>query len=112
MPLNDIRSTCHDVAETLAAICERMNAQGTLLRVQHLSVLSLQWQCEGRINASWEAISKAARVAQRIGLHRGRTASIGGLHTFDKEMRSRVYCNLYILDRYEAVPICREPISL
>ncbi|KAF2806013.1 uncharacterized protein BDZ99DRAFT_395113 [Mytilinidion resinicola] len=98
MPLADIRDTCHDIAEKLAAICVRLDARGTLLRVQHLSVLGLQWQCEGRINAFWEALSNAVRVAQRIGLHRGRAAWMHGMHEFDKEIRCRVFCNLYIWD--------------
>lgn len=98
MPLADIRDACHDIAEKLAAICERLHARGTLLRVQHLSVLGLQWQYERRINAFWEALSNAVRVAQRIGLHRGRAAWMPGMHEFDKEMRCRVFCNLYIWD--------------
>jgi hypothetical protein len=104
MPLADIRDACHDIAEKLAAVCERLDARGTLLRVQHLLVLGLQWQCEGRINAFWETLSNAVRVAQRIGLHRGRAAWMPGMHEFDKEIRCRVFCNLYIWDRYEAPP--------
>jgi hypothetical protein len=104
MLLNDIRDACHDIAGKLAAICERLEARGTLLRVQHLSILGLQWQCEGRINAFWETLSNAMRVAQRIGLHRGRSTWMPGLHEFDQDIRSRVYCSLYIWDRYEAPP--------
>ena len=104
MPLADIRDVCNYIAEKLAAICKRLDARGTLLRVQHLSVLGLQWQCEGRVNAFWEALSNAVLVAQRIGLHRGRAALMPGLHEFDKEIRCRVFCNLYVWDRYEAPP--------
>jgi hypothetical protein len=100
MPLADIRTACLDVAEKLSVICERLEPRGTLLRVQHLLALGLQWQCEGRINAFWEMLSKAVRVAQRIGLHRGRGAWSPALHEFDKEIRCRVYCSLYIWDRY------------
>ncbi|KAF2490009.1 hypothetical protein BU16DRAFT_168514 [Lophium mytilinum] len=100
MPLADIRAACHDIAENLAAICVRLNARGTLLRAQHLLVLGLQWQCEGSTNAFWDALSNAARVAQRIGLHRGRAAWTQEMHEFDKEIRSRVYCNLYIWDSH------------
>jgi len=98
MPLADIRDACHDIAEKLSAVCVRLDARGTLLRVQHLSVLGLQWQCEGRITAFWEALSNAVRVAQRVGLHRGRMAWKQGMHEFDKEIRCRVFCNLYIWD--------------
>jgi hypothetical protein len=99
MPLADIRDACHSIAEKLTSICERLDARGTLLRVQHLSILGLQWQCEGRMNAFWEALSKTILVAQRIGLHRGRTAWKSGMHEFDKEIRCRVFCNIYIWDR-------------
>jgi len=99
MALTDIRDTCHDIAGKLASICERIEARGTLLRVQHLLVLSLQCQCEGRVNAFWEALNNAVRVGQRIGLHRGRAAwTSGRFHEFDKEIRCRVFCNLYTLD--------------
>ncbi|KAF2826266.1 hypothetical protein CC86DRAFT_350840 [Ophiobolus disseminans] len=98
MTLVDIRDACHDIADELAAVCVRLDARGTLLRVQHLSVLALQWQCEGRINAFWEALGNSIRVAQRVGLHRGRSAWKQGMHEFDKEIRCRVFCNLYIWD--------------
>jgi hypothetical protein len=104
MPLTDIRNACYDIAEKLAILCQRLDATGTLLRVQHLLVLGLQWQCEGRITAFWEALSNAIRVAQRIGLPRGRAAWMSGMHEFDMEIRCRVFCNLYIWDRYEAPP--------
>jgi hypothetical protein len=99
IPLHDIRNQCHDIAENLATICERLDARGTLLRVQHLSFLGLQRQCEGRTNAFWETLSSAARVAQRIGLHRGRAVLNAGLHEVDMEIRCRMFCNLYIWDR-------------
>jgi hypothetical protein len=103
MPLTDIRDACHDIAEKLAATCQQLDASGTLLRVQHLLVMGMQWQCEGRINAFWEALSNALRVAQRIGLHRGRAAWTPEMHELDKEIRCRVYCSLYIWDRYDTL---------
>ncbi|KAH7372014.1 hypothetical protein BKA66DRAFT_402644, partial [Pyrenochaeta sp. MPI-SDFR-AT-0127] len=98
MPLTDIRDACHNVAGELAAICRKLDMRGSVIRVQHLSILGLQRQCEGRINAFWEALSDAVRVAQRIGLPRGRAAWKQGMHEFDKEIRCRVFCNLYIWD--------------
>jgi len=103
MPLTEIRDACDDIADKLANICERLNTRGTLLRVQQLSFLGLQRQCEGRINAFWEALSNAVRVAQRIGLHRGR-AALREMHEFEQELRCKVYCNLYIWDRYGTPP--------
>jgi hypothetical protein len=102
MPLTDIRDACHDIATAFAAICRQLDMRGSVIRVQHLSIIGLQRQCEGRINAFWEALSDAVRVAQRIGLPRGRAAWKQGMHEFDKEIRCRVFCNLYIWDRYGA----------
>jgi hypothetical protein len=99
MPLTNVRDACHDIAEELAAICKRLNPTGALISVQHLLILGLQRGCEGRIRDFWEALSNAVRVAQRIGLHRGRTAWTYGMHEFDKEIRCRVLCNLYTWDR-------------
>ncbi|KAH7400981.1 hypothetical protein DE146DRAFT_632020 [Phaeosphaeria sp. MPI-PUGE-AT-0046c] len=98
MPLADIRDACHDIATALAVICRQLDMRGSVVRVQHCAILGLQRQCEGRINAYWEALSDAVRVGQRIGLPRGRTAQKQGMHEFDKEIRCRVYCNLYIWD--------------
>ncbi|OCK76854.1 hypothetical protein K432DRAFT_334944 [Lepidopterella palustris CBS 459.81] len=98
MPLTEIRDACHEIAGGLAAICRQLDMRGSVIRVQHLSTMGLQRQCEGRINAFWEALSDAVRVAQRIGLPRGRAAWKQGMHEFDKEIRCRVFCNLYIWD--------------
>lgn len=101
VPLTEIRDACREISGGLAAICRRLDVRGSVIRVQHLFTMGLQWQCEGRINAFWEALSDAVRVAQRIGLPRGRAAWKQGMHEFDKEIRCRVFCNLYIWDRYD-----------
>lgn len=99
MSLGDIRDACYDIATALAAICRRLDMRGSVVRIQHLAILGLQRQCEGRINAFWESLGDAVRVAQRIGLPRGRTVQKQSMHEFDKEIRCRVYCNLYTWDR-------------
>lgn len=101
MSLGDIRETCNDIGERLTLICARLDAKGSLVRVQHLSFSGLRLQCEGRIDAFWETLNTALRIAQKIGLHRGNMASILGMHELENEMRRRVFCNLYIWDRYE-----------
>ncbi|KAI9752219.1 MAG: hypothetical protein M4579_005722 [Chaenotheca gracillima] len=98
MFLADIRDLSDDIAEKLAAICARLDTRGSLLRVQHLCFSGLRSQCDGRTNAFWEALSSAIRVAQRVGIHRNLTASMLGMHELEKEMRRRVFCNLYIWD--------------
>jgi hypothetical protein len=97
--LSDACEECNGIAEKLSAICQRINPSGSLLRVQHLLFRALQLQCTGRADTFWEALSDAIRVAQRIGLHRGR-AAWPELHEFEQDIRCKVYCSLYIWDRY------------
>jgi hypothetical protein len=109
MSLADIRNLCDDIAEKLTVICVRLDARGTLHRVQHLSFLALRYQCEGRTNAFWEALSNAIRAAQRVGIDRNHTPPMIQTHELEKEMRRRVFCNLYIWDRYECCCSCCGP---
>lgn len=102
MSLTDIRDSINDVADKLTAICIRLDVKGSLLRVQHLLFSGLRYQCEGRNKMFWEAFGDAVRVAHRIGLDRRPAATIMGMNELDKEMRRRVYCNLFIWDRYHA----------
>jgi hypothetical protein len=98
--LVDIRTLCDEIAERLANICMKLNPYGSLLRVQHLAFLGLRVQCEGRNVVFWEILSNIAIVAQRAGLHRRHTSRMPEMHELEKEMRRRVFCNLYIWDRY------------
>lgn len=100
MCLTDIRSACDDIGDTLAAICRRLDARGSLLRVQHLAFTGLRSQCEGKTNAFWETLNCAIRVAQWVGIDRDSSISThGGMHELENEMRRRTFCNLYIWDR-------------
>jgi len=103
MSLSEIRTLCDDIAEKLASLCERLDARGSLLRVQHLAFLGLRLQCEGQNMAFWETLNKAALVAQRAGLHRNHTVHMPEMHGLEQEMRRRVFCNLYIWDRYDDI---------
>jgi hypothetical protein len=107
--LVDIRTLCDEIAEKLAHICVQLNHNGSLLRVQHLAFLGLRVQCEGRNVAFWEILSNIALVAQQVGLHRRHTSRMPDMHELEKEMRRRVFCNLYIWDRY-AFPSRDEPL--
>ena len=101
MALADIRNTCDDIANNLAATCVRLDARGSLLRVQHLAFAGLRSMCEGRTSAFWEVLSCAIRVAQRVGIHSDATTWMHDMDELEKEMRRRTFCNLYIWDRYE-----------
>ena len=111
MLLSDMRTLCNDVAEKLAKICAQLDARGSLLRVQHLAFLGLRLQCEGPNLAFWEVLNKAALVAQRIGLHRNHTAHMPEMHVLEQEMRRRVWCNLYIWDRYVILPSLADAVA-
>ncbi|KAH6694898.1 hypothetical protein BKA61DRAFT_257048 [Leptodontidium sp. MPI-SDFR-AT-0119] len=117
MSLIEIRDVCGNIADELAVIAARLHARGSLLRVQHLSFFGLGAQCEGRTNAFWEAIGSAIRVAQRAGIHRCFTGSMLEMHELEKEMRRRVFCNLYIWDsllsrQIDSIPFLPASFSL
>ncbi|KAK0671956.1 hypothetical protein QBC41DRAFT_314842 [Cercophora samala] len=100
VPLADIRKSCDRLADALTPICSRLDACGSLIRVQHVAFAGLRSLCQGRTNAHWEALSCAVRVAQRIGLH---VDAASGLYSpnmdeLEKEMRRRTFCNLYVWD--------------
>ncbi|KAK1990859.1 hypothetical protein LX36DRAFT_663839 [Colletotrichum falcatum] len=96
--LDGIRDSINDVADKLAAICTRLDGKGSLVRVQHMLFSGLRHQCGGRNRMFWEAFGDAVRVAHRIGIDRTPVATAPGMNELDKEMRRRVYCNLFIWD--------------
>ena len=98
MALADIRKSCDGVADALAPICTRLDARGSLLRVQHLAFVGLRTLCQGRTNAFWEELNSAIRVAQRISIDA--ISWTNGIDELEKEMRRRTFCNLYVWDRY------------
>ena len=101
MILADIHNACDDIATNLTVTCARLDARGSLLRVQHLAYDALISSCEGRISASWETLSCTIRVAQRVGIHSDAVTWTHGIDEIEREMRRRTFCNLYIWDRYE-----------
>lgn len=104
MFLADIRTACDNAAENLDIICTRVDARGSLLRVQYLCYAGLGLQCDGGTNAFWESLNRAVRVAQTVGIQKENSLSTHDMNEFGREMRRRVFCNLYIWDRYETGP--------
>lgn len=100
MDLADIRQACDDVADNIAKKCTYINPKGSLLRVQHLSFAGLKCRCEGRINDFRDNLKSAIQVAQNIGIDKDDTEASSDRGELEKEMRRRVFCNLYIWDRY------------
>ena len=68
--------------------------------MQHIIFAGLGSMCLGRMNALWEALSCASRVAQQISLHLDNTTWLYSLDELEKEMRRRTFCNLYVWDRF------------
>lgn len=92
--LTDIRTTCDSIANSLAIICTHFDPIGSLIRVQHMSVAALKARCEGRSKVTWDTLSCAIQVAQKVGIERNSCMDEAEIET-----RRRVFCNLYIWDR-------------
>ena len=115
--LADVRNTCDETADSLAAISTTADGRGSLIRVQHLAFLGLRCQIEGRTTTFWEVLSHAIRVAQSVGIHNGAARSRQGTDEIVQEMERRTFCNLYIwdsllsrqLDRIAFLPGCLRP---
>lgn len=101
MNLTDIRQVCDDVADNLSMKCTQLNPKGSLLRVQHLAFAGLKSRCEGRVNNFRNTLNSAIRVASGIGIDQDATEISPDMGELEKEMRRRVFCNLYIWDRYD-----------
>lgn len=101
--LSDIRNACSDVGDSLAKTCVDLDWKGSLVRVQHILFAAIKFSCEGRTDKFWEGIASASRAAQQAGLHRDAPgAENDGAQELEKEMRRRIFCSLYVLDRYVA----------
>ncbi|KAL9025373.1 MAG: hypothetical protein Q9180_007683, partial [Flavoplaca navasiana] len=96
--LADIRKSCEVAINALAPICIRLDPRGSLIRVQHTAFAGLDYMCMGRMNAFWERLSYATRVAHQIGVHSDTMTWSSSADELDKEMRRRTFCNLYIWD--------------
>ena len=100
LSLPDIRNTCNEVGNSLAKACVALDWKGSLVRVQHLLFVAVKSSCEGRTDQFWEGIGAASQAAQKAGIQRDRSDSGNNDWELEKEMRRRVFCSLYILDRY------------
>ncbi|KAI9705769.1 MAG: hypothetical protein M1820_005017 [Bogoriella megaspora] len=96
--LAEIRKSCEEAISALFPICARLDPRGSLIRIHHIVFAGLTSMCMGRVNAFWEALSCAIRVAQQISLHQDTAIWASDLDELEKEMRRRTFCNLYIWD--------------
>jgi hypothetical protein len=98
--LLDIRNTCNEVGDSLANACIALDPKGSLIRVQHLLFAALKFTCEGKTAQFWEGIGAAAQATKKAGIHRDHLFSMDVNGDLEKEMQRRVFCCLYVLDRY------------
>jgi hypothetical protein len=98
--LPEIRKVCAEVGDSLADSCVALDWKGSLVRVQHLLFAAIKSSCEGRIVQFWEGIASASQAAQKAGIHKDCSdLEEKGDGELQNEMRRRVFCSLYILDR-------------
>lgn len=112
--LSDIRTMCEVAAENLEAISTAADSRGSVVRVQYLALLGLQYQVEGKAKAFWEVLSRAIRVAQDVGMDRLRPSSTtlakgSEDDALERESECRTFCNLYIWDSLLSRQLDREP---
>lgn len=104
MSLVKIRKSCEEVIDILLPICRQLDPRGSLVRVQHIAFAGLASIGNEPMDAFWEHVGSASRVAQQIGLHLDSSLWPESMDEIEKEMRRRVFCNLYVWDRYDAEP--------
>lgn len=99
LTLREIRHVCTELGNSLAKACVALDWKGSLVRVQHLLFVAIKSSCEGRTDQFWEGIAFASQAAQKAGIHRDSFDPGNKSWELEKEMRRRVLCSLYILDR-------------
>lgn len=102
--LANIRASCEDVIKALSPICRKLDPRGSLVRVQHIAFAGLASIGVGPMDTLWEHVGCASRVAQQIGLHLDSSLWPESMDEIEKEMRRRMFCNIYVWDRYDAEP--------
>ncbi|KAI1310674.1 hypothetical protein F5Y03DRAFT_392120 [Xylaria venustula] len=94
----EIRKACTTTADIFESICARLDERGSLMRVQHLAFSGLGSLAQGQMSRFWASLGGAVRVAQRIGMHLEAPSGGDSTDRFEKELRRRTFCSLYILD--------------
>ncbi|KAL2849818.1 hypothetical protein BJY01DRAFT_245757 [Aspergillus pseudoustus] len=109
--LSEIRATCGEIGDSLLKSCLALDWEGSIFRVQHILFAALNSSCEGRTDRFWEGIASACRAAQKAGLHIDESChrGNGNSNEFEKEMRRRTLCNLYLLDSHLSRQLDRVP---
>ncbi|KKY30092.1 putative trascription factor [Diaporthe ampelina] len=96
--LVNIRRSCEELIKALLPVCRQLDPRGSLVRVQYIAFAGLASISVGPMDAFWEHVSCASRVAQQIGLHLDSSLWPESMDGIEKEMRRRMFCNLYVWD--------------
>ncbi|KAJ9149886.1 Fungal specific transcription factor [Pleurostoma richardsiae] len=85
----------HNIAQALSQTIPP--GEGGLYQVQQLLLTAFWFKSMPKFVASWHALGAAVREAQEQGMHMS-SQSKDGLTEFEKELRRRVWCILYVWD--------------
>lgn len=84
----------HEAAEALGASIPP--GKGGLIHVQQLFLTAFWYKSAEKWTEAWHALSSAIGAAYEIGLHQDSASE--GMSEFDREMRRRLWCVLYLWD--------------
>ena len=98
--ISSVREQCHRLAICLTRICESGGGMRSFIGVQSLCLGLVFLKNEGRIKEAWYLMGNLVTIAYHLGLHlEGTSPQWSSLNELEKEMRRRVFWNLYIWDR-------------
>lgn len=102
--LPQIRDTCNVIADSLAAKSARADHKGSLFRLQHICLGSLNASCEGHSKEALAMLNYAIHMAETLDYHNTRaiispSPQDDEAYGPEQEMQTRVLYNLYIWDR-------------
>jgi proline utilization trans-activator len=80
-----------------------------LVDIQALLIYGMYMFFHGQRDYCWNLSGSAVRMAQAIGLHRGDAADLRLKTVVERELRKRVFWQMYILERFECSSLGRPP---
>ncbi|KAA8917529.1 hypothetical protein TRICI_000312 [Trichomonascus ciferrii] len=84
-------------------------AGAALIDIQALLLYGMYLFFQGERDYCWNLTGSAVRMAQAVGLHRGDAADLRLKTVVEKELRKRVFWQLYIAERFECSSLGRPP---
>jgi hypothetical protein len=110
VPLEKIRTHCHDLAARLQRLCEQLRAPTSLIWVQQLFYAACYEKNDGSIKHAWFTLGHAIRAVQDMGLHvEDSRMDKKNMNDLEYDMGRRAFWNLYIWDRFLSLVLDRAP---